>query len=201
MADAFFILAFYGTIPTNKAIPRAREYAEKSIQLDTSNVEGFTALACISAFHDLNWTEAKKKFKDVFEINPNYAPAHCWYSYYLSFVEGKTEEGIKEARKAAEILEPLESISHHVLSVAYMTEGKFEKALQEAKMAIELDANSFPGFRALGVSLAGLKRYDEAIEALQTCALISARHIWPLGELCWVYSINGQFLRNSKNKG
>ena len=56
-------------------------------------------------------------------------------------------------------------------------------------MAIELDANSFPGYRALGVSLAGLGRYEEAIEALKTCVLISARHPWPLVELCWVYSL------------
>jgi hypothetical protein len=58
-------------------------------------------------------------------------------------------------------------------------------------MAIELDANSFPGFRALGVSLAGLKRYEEATEALLTCAQISARHPWPLVELAWVYSLRG----------
>jgi hypothetical protein len=52
-------------------------------------------------------------------------------------------------------------------------------------MAIDLDPSSFPGYRALGVSLAGLNRYDEAIEALTTCALLSSRHVWALGELCW----------------
>ena len=151
-----------------------------------------TALACISAFYDWNWVEAKKRFQRVFEVKPNYAPVHCWYSYYLSFVEGKSEDGIKEARKAAELLEPLESISHHVLAVTYMTANKFEKALDAAKMAIDLDPSSFPGYRALGVSLAGLNRYEEAIEALTTCALLSSRHVWPLGELCWVYSLSGR---------
>ncbi len=141
-------------------------------------------------FHDWNWTEAKKIFQRVFEVNPNYAPAHCWYSYYLSFVEGKPEDGIKEARKAAELLEPFESISHHVLSVTFITANRFEEALEAAKMAIDLDPSSFPGYRALGVSLAGLNRYDEAIEALTTCALLSSRHVWPLCELCWVYSLS-----------
>ena len=192
MADAYFILCFYGTLPTNIAMPKARENAERAIELDNLNAEGLTVLACISAFYDWNWTEAKKRFQRVFEVKPNYAPAHCWYSYYLSFVEGKSEDGINEARKAAELLDPLESISHHVLSVTYMTANKFEKALDAAKMAIDLDPSSFPGYRALGVSLAGLNRYEEAIDALTTCALLSSRHVWPLCELCWVYSLSGR---------
>jgi TolB-like protein/class 3 adenylate cyclase/Tfp pilus assembly protein PilF len=192
MADAYFILGFYGTLPTNIAMTKARQNAEMAIQFDNSNAEGLMALACISAFYDWNWTEAKKSFQRVFEVNPNYAPAHCWYSYYLSFVEGKTEDGIKEARKAAELLEPFESISHHVLSVTFMAANRFEEALEAAKMAIDFDPSSFPGYRALGVSLAGLNRYEEAIEALTTCALLSSRHVWPLGELCWVYSLSGR---------
>jgi adenylate cyclase len=192
IADAFSILGFYGAIPPHDAMPKARQNAEKAIKLDPSNAESFTTLAFINAFYDWNWADAKKRFQRVFEINPNYAPAHYWYSYFLSFVEGRSEEGIQEARKAAEILEPLESISHHVLSVTYITAGKFEEALQAAKMSIELDANSFPGYRALGVSLAGLNRYEEAIEALKTCASISLRHPWPLVELCWVYSLTGK---------
>ena len=191
MANAYCILAFYGTIPPNQAIPKVRAYAEQAIQSDSSNVEAFTALAFISTFYDWNWSEAKKRFAQVFDINPNYAPAHYWYSYYLSFVEGKSEEGVCEARKAADVLEPLESISHHVLAVTLINAGKYEEALHSAKMAIELDSNSFPGFRALGISLAGLGRIDEAVEALKTCILFSSRHTWPLVELCWVYSLSG----------
>ncbi|HMK19957.1 MAG TPA: hypothetical protein VK492_17270, partial [Chitinophagaceae bacterium] len=135
-----------------------------------------------------NWAEARKRFQRVFEINPRYAPAHFWYSYFLSYVEGRFEEGIEEAKKS-ELLEPLVSLFHQALSVAYINAGKFEEALRSARMAIELDANFFPGFRALGVSLAGLKRYEEATEALKTCVQVSSRHPWSLAELAWVYSL------------
>src|SRR4030095_10768629 len=158
MADAYSILSFYGSIPPKVAMPMAKQNAEKAIQLDPFNVEGFTTLAFISVYYDWNWEEAKKRFQRVFEINPNYGPAHYWYTYFLSYVEGRFEEGIKEAKKIAEVLEPLVSLSHQVLSVAYINAGKFEEALQAAKMAIEFDANSFPGYRALGISLTGLDR-------------------------------------------
>jgi tetratricopeptide (TPR) repeat protein len=188
MADAYSILSFYGAIPPKVAMPMARQNAEKAIQLDPFNVEGFTTLAFISVYYDWNWTEAKKRLRRVFEINPNYAPAHIWYTYFLSYVEGRFEEGITEAKKIG-VLEPLVSLAHQVLSIAYINAGKFEEALQAAKLAIEFDANSFPGFRALGISLAGLKRYEEATEALKTCAQVSSRHPWPLVELAGVYSL------------
>jgi TolB-like protein/class 3 adenylate cyclase len=191
MADAYSMLSFYGAIPSKEGMPMARQNAEKAIQSDPLNVEALTTLAFINVYFDWNWTEARKRFHRVFEINPRYAPAHHWYSYFLSYVEGRFEEGIEEAKKVAERLEPLVSLYHQVLAVTYINAGKFEEALRSAKMAIELDANSFPGFRALGISLAGLKRYEEATEALLTCAQISARHPWPLVELAWVYSLRG----------
>src|SRR5258706_10925022 len=72
--------------------------------------------------------------------------------------------------------------------------GRFEEGLIASKMAIELDPDSFPGYRGLGLSLAGLKRYEESIEALKKSVLFSARHPWPLVELCWVYSLSGNLL-------
>ena len=188
MADAYSLLSFYGAIPPKEAMPMARQNAEKAIQSDPSNAEALTTLAFISVYYDWNWAEARKRFQRVFEINPRYAPAHFWYSYFLSYVEGRFEEGIEEAKKS-ELLEPLVSLFHQALSVAYINAGKFEEALRSARMAIELDANFFPGFRALGVCLAGLKRYEEATEALKTCVQVSSRHPWSLAELAWVYSL------------
>ncbi len=189
MADAYSILSFYGAIPPKEAMPIARQNAEKALQSDPFNVEALTALAFISVYYDWNWAEAKKRLQRVFEINPHYAPAHYWYSYFLSYVEGKFEEGIEEAKKIVEQLEPLVSLSHLVLSVAYINAGKFEEASRSARMAIELDANSSQAFRALGVSLTCLERYEEATEALKTCYQVSSGHPWPLVELARVYSL------------
>jgi tetratricopeptide (TPR) repeat protein len=190
MADAYSILSFYGAIPPKKAMPIARQNAEKAIESDPTNAEALTTLAFISVYYDWNWAEARKRFQGVFEINPRYAPAHFWYSYFLSYVEGRFEEGIEEAKKS-EQLEPFVSLFHQALAVAYINAGNFEEALRSARMAVELDANSFPGFRALGVSLAGLKRYEEATEALKTCAQVSSRLPIPLVELAWIYSLRG----------
>ena len=81
-------------------------------------------------------------------------------------------------------------VSHHVLSIMYINAGRFEDGMQASKMAIELDANSYPGYRDLGFCLAGLHKYEEAIEAFKTAVLLSSRQLLPLVELCWVYSFS-----------
>ena len=113
MADAYSIIAFYCIMPPHEVMPKAKKCAEKAIQLNAALAEAYTSLAFISVFYDWNWTEAKKHFQHVFELNPNYALAHYWYSYYLSFVERKYEESIQEARIAAEQLEPL--VAFHIM--------------------------------------------------------------------------------------
>lgn len=128
----------------------------------------------------------------AFEINDGYAPAYYWYSYYLSFVEGKFEESIKLAQRAAVQLEPFVSISHHVLAVVNVNAGNYDQALISSKMAIELDPKTFFGYRTLGISLMCLKRYDEAIEAYKKSALFSARHPWILIELSCNYTMVSQ---------
>src|SRR5258707_4940957 len=79
LADAYCLLALHCIMPPHDAIPKARKYAEKAIQLQSSLAEAYTALAFISTFYDWNWTEAKKGFQRVFATNPNYAPAYYWY--------------------------------------------------------------------------------------------------------------------------
>ena len=191
MAEYYYLLAFWSIMPPHDAMPKARQYAEKAIQLQSSQAEAYTALAFISTFYDWNWTEAKKQFQHAFELNPNYASAHYWYCYYLLFVERKYEESIREAKSLAEHLEPLVPLFHHALSVMYICAGRFEEGLRASEMAIELDANSFFSYRGLGLSLAGLNKYAEAIEALKTAVLLSLRQPLPLVELSWVYSLSG----------
>ncbi len=198
MAEGFAILGFYCVMPPNEVMPKAKQCAEKAIQLNAYQVEAYTTLAFISTFYDWDWKKAKKQFQHAFEINPHYATTHSWYGYYLSFIEGEFEESIREAKYAADHLEPLVPISHHALSMILINAGRYEEGILKSKLAIELDPNFSPGFRALGLSLAGLKRYEESIEALKKSVILSLRHPWYLVELCWVYSLSGNLPETQK---
>ena len=113
-------------------------------------------------------------------------------------MEKNYEEAINHAKIAVEVLEPLVPISHHILSIMYINAGKFEEALEASKTAIELDGSSFPGYRGLGLSLAGLNKYAEAVEAFKTTVQLSARQPISMVELCWAYSLTGNITECQK---
>ncbi|MFN2456956.1 MAG: adenylate/guanylate cyclase domain-containing protein [Chitinophagaceae bacterium] len=190
IGDAYALLGFYEIMPPLLAMPKARKAAERAIWIDSLVVEAHSTLALVSTFFDWNWIEAKKHFKRAFLINPSYAPAHFWYSMFLSWVEGKCDDAVVEANKAVDF-EPLVPTSHNVKAISLLCSHKFEEALQASQLAIDLDANSFLSYRNMGTSHLGLEQYPEAIEALETAAKLSNRHPWALADLSMVYASAG----------
>ena len=80
--------------------------------------------AFISMLYDWDWDAAKRQFQKAFAINNNYAPTHDWYSTFLSWVENKPEDAVKESTRAAE-LEPLVAISYNLLANTLLCAGRF----------------------------------------------------------------------------
>jgi adenylate cyclase len=187
IADTYALFAYYSILPPHEVVPKARQAAERAIQLNPARIEPYSVLAYLTTFYDWNWAEAKKQFEKAIAINPGYAPAHYWYSNYFTFVERDYSHSAEEAFKAIE-LEPLISHSHVTLSSVYVCSGKFEEARKSSQTAIELDANSFLSYCSLGMALFGLGKYEEAIEAIKLAVNISARHQYALLELSWLYS-------------
>ena len=163
-----------------------KQAAEKAIALDPKRVEPYSVLAFLSFIYDYNWTGANEQFQQVFAINPNYATAHYWYSNFISFIYKDYNLATQEAQKAIQ-LEPLLSHCHNVLSSAHLCNGSFEEARDASLTAVELDANSFLSYSSLGMSLCGLKKYDEALDVLKIGAKVSGRHQYSLLELSWLY--------------
>lgn len=189
IADTYALFAFYSILPPHEVIPKAKQAAERAIYLNPSRIEPYSVLAYITAFYDWNWSEAEKQFDKAIAINPGYAPAHYWYSNYLSFIKKDYDRSAQEAYKAIE-LEPLISHSHITLASVYLCFGKYEEASNASKTAIELDANSFLSYYFLSTALCGLGKYEEAIEAIKFAINISGRHQYTLSELSWLYYRN-----------
>jgi tetratricopeptide (TPR) repeat protein len=65
--------------------------------------------------------------------------------------------------------DPQSWMAHYLLSNAYLQQKEFDKAQGQARLAIERGADAAnPAQLILGQALANLKRYPEAIQALQT---------------------------------
>ncbi len=142
-ADANLLIATYGLVEPQEALIRAKQSAEKALQLDPSLCEPYCSLGYYYACFEWNWPEAKKNFLKSIELNPRYADAHYRYGWnYLACVEGKFSEAEKHGEIAIK-LEPLSSICYANYSLILHCAGKFNEAIAACKNGIELDANSF----------------------------------------------------------
>ena len=197
IAETYALFAFHSILPPHQVIPKARQAAERAIELSPSRIEPYSVLAYITAFYDWNWAGAKRQFEKAFAINSDYAVAHYWYCNFLTWVERDFAGAETEARKAMQ-LEPLLAHSDATLASVYICSGKFEEARILSEKAIELDTGSFLSYCSHSMALHGLGRNDEAIQTIKLGADVSKRHQYALLILSWLYGAADNVLAAEK---
>jgi TolB-like protein/DNA-binding winged helix-turn-helix (wHTH) protein/cytochrome c-type biogenesis protein CcmH/NrfG len=105
LADAYTALGYTSYWSPKDSFPKARELANKALQIDPSLAEARSSLAYARLYYDWDWKAAEEEFQRAIALNPNYAIAHHWYSVLLT-ARGRHEEALSEIRRAHE-LDPL----------------------------------------------------------------------------------------------
>ncbi len=191
-ADGNLALANYGLAPPRQVMVKAREAAEKSIELDPSLPEGYCSLAFYYTLYEWNWQEAQKNFLHSFEINPRYTQAHAWYGWnYLTIVKGNFEQGEMHGVMLVK-LDPLSAYFNATYSLILCTVGKLSQALEVCRYALELDPNSFISHISQGNILMKMERYGESIASFKRALKISNRHHFAVNALIWNYCLTGK---------
>ena len=67
-----------------EAYRRARDAAQKGLQLDDSLAELHVSLASVHRFLDWDWPAAERRLLRALELNPGYATGRRWYAQFLS---------------------------------------------------------------------------------------------------------------------
>ena len=192
-ADANLLLATYGLAPPKLVSPRAKQAAERALQLNPFLCEPYCSLGYYYLYYEYNWAEAKKNFLKSIELNPQYCQAHSWYGWnYLACVEGKFDEAEKHGHILIK-LEPLSATYYGFYSLILHIAGKFKEALAVCKMGIELDATSFLCFLNEGNIYITMHKYDEAIHSYEAAMKISNRHHFIVNGLIWTYCLKGDY--------
>jgi serine/threonine protein kinase/Flp pilus assembly protein TadD len=189
LSDSYVLLENYAGTPANETLPKAKSFAERALQLDSSLAEVHTSLGYV--YNNLwQWNEAEDEFKRAIKLNPNYPTAHHWYGMYLLDV-GRMNEAKAEIKRAHE-LDPLSLIIGNALASVYLAEGNASFSIAQGKKVVDLDPNFPPGHEYLGLALLKDRRYAEAIAELEKAVELSGRTRWPLRDLGYGYAISGK---------
>jgi DNA-binding winged helix-turn-helix (wHTH) protein/TolB-like protein/Tfp pilus assembly protein PilF len=165
LADCYNMLVVYGVRKPREAFPTAKDAALKALDIDDTLAEAHTSLAFIKFRYNWERLDAEREFNLAIKHNPNYAPAHQWYSSYLASME-RFDEAIAAASRAQE-LEPLSLITDsHIAWILYLA-GKHDQAIEQARKMLEIDPNFFPARRYLGLAYEQKGMYAEAVEEFQ----------------------------------
>jgi serine/threonine protein kinase/tetratricopeptide (TPR) repeat protein len=189
LSDCYLLLEAYGGTPASENLPKAKAFAERALQLDSSLAEAHTSLAYVYTL-TWQWEQAEEEFRHAIKLNPNYPTAHHWYSLYLLDV-GRNDEAKAEIKRALE-LDPLSLIIGTSLTYPYLAEGDVNSSIAQCKRVIDLDPNFPRSHEYLALAYLKQGRHSEAIAELQKAVELSGRERWPLRDLGAAYAISGK---------
>ena len=189
LADCYNMLVVYGRLEPKEGFPKAKEAAERALEIDESSAEAHSSLAFIKFRWDWDRSATEREFQTAIKLKPAYAPAHQWYSSYLVAVE-RFDEAIAEAKRTEE-LEPLSFVASSHLGWIYYLSGQNDKAIEQCRKILERDPSSFPARRYLGLAYEAKGMYTEAIAEFQTGVKLSGSPLM-LALLGHAYAVSGK---------
>ncbi len=168
IAGCYMSLGWFDWLHPKEAFTKAKEAAEKALQMDDTIAEAHNSLAFAKFLFDWEWVVAEREFKRALELNPRSAEAHHWYSHYLAGM-GRQNEAYAEIKQALQ-LDPLALIANAALGWyffldhkydqgMYMQKGMYDKAIIPVQKAIDLtgEASLFVVTICMIYTLAGKK--------------------------------------------
>jgi serine/threonine protein kinase/Tfp pilus assembly protein PilF len=187
--------AMAGTVSPSSILSAAKAAAEKAIEIDPTMAEAYASRGHVR-WKSFDWSGAESDFKHSIELNPNYSYAHLFYSVFLTY-NGRIEEGLTEARRAAE----LDPYSIPIVANAcyiYALARRYDEAIALGKRAVEFDDSIPIGHQRLGVAYEGKGILPEAITEYKTAVDKSNRVQLAVASLAHAYARAGNQIEARK---
>jgi tetratricopeptide (TPR) repeat protein len=148
--------------PLEEVLPKAKEAAEKALEIDDTLAEAHAALGRIRLI-DKDLTGAERAFKRAIELNPNSGFARNAYASYFKAL-GHFDEAVAESMRAVE-LEPTSVLYNRNVALNLYYARRYDEAIAQSLKTLELDPNMMTAYRWLAKSYEQKKLYDQAVEA------------------------------------
>lgn len=189
LADAYSLLGS-DVLPADMANSKARANASKAIELDPNIAEGHAALALVEFYFDWNWKQSEQEFRRAIELNPNYATAHQWYSYYLTAML-RFPEAVEQA-EAAQQIDPLSLSINATLASRYRHAGRMDDALRLGQRTLEMDPNFVPAHFSLGAVYEDQGSWQQATDEYKKVIELSPDDPTALAAIGYIHARSGE---------
>jgi TolB-like protein/class 3 adenylate cyclase/Tfp pilus assembly protein PilF len=165
LSRAYGTQAGYSWLPFAEGFGKAREAAERALQLEPDLAEAHAALGEILMFYDWEWQGADGSLRRALELAPGNARIIRSTAILAGFLGG-VDETIALLRRAA-ALDPLAVPVYRSLGRWCFCGGRLEEAEAAMKKTLELNPHDSHTHYYLGLVRLKQGRLDEALEAFQ----------------------------------
>jgi len=166
LAFVLLISGYLGWSVREMQLQEAALLAARAEELDHSDPWAHLALGYV-AFVRRQTIAAGAEFRRALDLNPNFAAAHGYLGWALSF-GGQSEEAIAHLKEAIRMSphDPQNAIFNTGLAIAHYLAGRFAEAVEYSRETLQERSAFTAGHRIHCASLAQNGQIDEAREAL-----------------------------------
>ena len=191
LSDSYFSLTRSTAVLSPKeAGAKARQAAEKAIDLDPALAEAHSSMAFVHMVFDWDFPGAEREFRRAIELNPRYPSAHQGFAEYYWCV-GRSEEAIRESRTALEF-EPFTPILRYVLAISLLFAGNTAESEQELRKTLDLEPNFFLAHYGLAEVFASQNKFAAATAEMEKVVRSTPESSYFRGFLGYTYARSGK---------
>src|ERR1700722_724190 len=136
LADVYTVFPVYGAKATD-VVPKSNAAARKALELDPTLAHSHAVLGGNYDEYDWDFAGGEAEYKKAFQLDPNDATAHQWYSQDIGWIGGREQEALDEINRARQ-LDPLSPIIGSTVGLMQAVGRKFDGAIATCqKLAAE----------------------------------------------------------------
>ena len=190
LSDAYALNLDYRNVPVAEGFAHAREYARRALALDEKVAEAHASLAWVLFIYDWQWEEARREYQRAIELDPAYATAWQWYSFWHAAM-GKHDEAVIEIHRANELDPGSVSIQRSVGWIYYYAR-RYDQAVYYLERAIAANPTADETYRVLGLSYAMQERWDDAERQFRQAIALAPGGTYTPAMLAWLMGRTGR---------
>jgi serine/threonine-protein kinase len=190
LADAYALQIDYRSSPVQEGLERARVEAQRALALDDTLAEAHTSLGWVVFIYDWDWPRADRHLRRAIELNPRYATARQWRSWFL-IAMGRTEDALAEGRQAV-ALDPASVSIRRSLGWLHYYARQTEPAMEQLRRALAMNPTAEETHRLIGLASLQAGRWDQAEAAFRESIAISESPALAIAGLGAVAAARGQ---------
>jgi adenylate cyclase len=164
MAICYIFFGFMGLQKPKIAYAKAKQHAEKALELDDKISESHLAVAMSKLLYEWKLDEALISFEKALELSPGSSLVRYSYSMYL-LVTGEIDASLREIQVAMQ-LDPLSWLVNDQLGNVYNFAERFDDAIKQFEITLEMSPLFRNTLENLGLAYAFKGEHDKAIEIL-----------------------------------